>query len=108
MRADEQHPAAAVAEARVGVQEVRGAVQRDDGLAGARTAVDDERAADPARMMASWSAAMVPSTSRIRADRLLPRLAMNADWSSSAPRAREALGGEHLVPVVVTRPRVQR
>ncbi len=35
-------------------------------------------------MMASWSAAMVPSTSRIRGDRLLPRLAMNADWSSSA------------------------
>jgi hypothetical protein len=27
---------------------------------------------------------MVPSTSRIRADRLLLRLAMNADWSSSA------------------------
>ena len=41
---------------------------------------------DPARMMASWSAWMVPSTSRIRGDRLLPRLAMNADWSSSAAR----------------------
>jgi hypothetical protein len=26
---------------------------------------------------------MVPSTSRIRAERLLPRLAMKADWSSS-------------------------
>jgi hypothetical protein len=35
-------------------------------------------------MMASWSAAMVPSTSRIRGERLLPRLAMKADWSSSA------------------------
>ena len=39
---------------------------------------------DPARMIASWSAWMVPSTSRIWAERLLPRLAMNADWSSSA------------------------
>ena len=38
---------------------------------------------EPARMIASWSAWMVPSTSRIRGDRLAPRLAMNADWSSS-------------------------
>jgi hypothetical protein len=30
-------------------------------------------------MMASWSAAMVASTSRIRGDRLAPRLAMKAD-----------------------------
>ena len=35
-------------------------------------------------MMASWSAWMVPSTSRIRPDLLPPRLAMKADWSSSA------------------------
>lgn len=35
-------------------------------------------------MIASWSAWMVASTSRIRDDRLAPRLAMNADWSSSA------------------------
>lgn len=35
-------------------------------------------------MMASWSAWMVLSTSRICVERLLPRLAMNADWSSSA------------------------
>ena len=59
-------------------------MQGDDGLARTRTAVDDESAAESARMMASWSAWMVPSTSRIRADRLLPRLAMKADWSSSA------------------------
>ena len=44
VRTDEQHAAAVVTEARVGVEEVGGAVQRDDGLAGARTAVDDERA----------------------------------------------------------------
>jgi hypothetical protein len=35
-------------------------------------------------MIASWSAWIVPSTSRIRLDRLLPRLAMKADWSSRA------------------------
>ena len=34
-------------------------------------------------MMASWSAWMVPSTSRIRGERSVPRLAMKADWSSS-------------------------
>ena len=34
--------------------------------------------------MASWSAWMVPSTSRIRGVRLPPRVAMKADWSSSA------------------------
>ena len=82
--ADEQHATAAGPEAGVGVEEIRGAVQGDDGLARARAAVDDERALEPARMMASWSAWMVPSTSRIRADRLLPRAAMKADWSSSA------------------------
>ena len=47
VRADEQHAAAAVAEARVGVEQVRRAVQRDHGLARARAAVDDERAAGP-------------------------------------------------------------
>ena len=45
VRADEQHAAPAVAQPRVGVEQVGGAVQRDDGLAGARAAVDDERAA---------------------------------------------------------------
>ena len=35
-------------------------------------------------MTASWSAWMVLSTSRIRPDLLLPRLAMKADWSSRA------------------------
>jgi hypothetical protein len=35
-------------------------------------------------MIASWSAAMVPSTSRIRSVLVSPRLAMNDDWSSSA------------------------
>lgn len=44
VRADEQHAPFAVPEARVGVEEVGGAVQGDDGLAGARPAVDDEGA----------------------------------------------------------------
>ncbi len=35
-------------------------------------------------MIASWSAWMVPSTSRIRGERAPPRLAMKADWSSRA------------------------
>ena len=39
---------------------------------------------EDARMMASWSDWIVPSTSRIRGERLLPRVAMKADWSSSA------------------------
>ena len=47
VRTDEQHAAPAVTEARVGVEEVGGAVQGDDGLARARTAVDDEGAAGP-------------------------------------------------------------
>ena len=45
MRTDEQHAAPAMAEAGIGVEQVGGAVQGDDGLARARTAVDDERAA---------------------------------------------------------------
>ena len=45
MRTDEQHATPAVTEARIGVEEVGGAVQSDDGLPGTRTAVDDEGAA---------------------------------------------------------------
>ena len=67
MRPDEQHPTPAVAEARVGVEEVGSAVQSDDGLPRTRTAVDDEAPREDARMMASWSAWMVLSTSRMRA-----------------------------------------
>ena len=45
VRTDEEHAAATVTEARVGVQEVGGAVQGDDGLARSRAAVDDQRTA---------------------------------------------------------------
>ena len=43
VRPDDQHALALEREA-VGVEEVRGAVQRDHGLAGARPALDDEHA----------------------------------------------------------------
>ncbi len=42
MRADEQHPAPAVTQARVGIQQVSGAVQGHHGLARTRAAVDDQ------------------------------------------------------------------
>jgi hypothetical protein len=45
-------------------------------------------------MMASWSAWMVPRTSRMRGDRWLPRLAMKADWSSSAGKPASPASSE--------------
>ncbi len=45
VRPDEQHPAAPVTEPRVGVEQVRRAVQRHHGLARARTPVHDQRTA---------------------------------------------------------------
>ncbi|MCR6493663.1 hypothetical protein LJB74_14685 [Cellulomonas sp. P24] len=47
MGSDEQHPAPAMPEARVGVQEVGGAVKGDDGLARPRAAVDDQGVTGP-------------------------------------------------------------
>ena len=90
VRTDELHAAPAVTEAGVGVQKVGGAVQGDDGLARTRAAVDDKSAAGSSADDGVLVGRMVPSTSRIRGDRLLPRLAMKADWSSSAacPSAR--------------------
>ena len=46
-RADEQHTAAVVTEAGVGVEQVGGAVQGDDRLPRTRAAVDDESPAGP-------------------------------------------------------------
>ena len=100
VRPDEEHAAAAVPEPRVGVEEVRRAVQRDDGLAGARTAVDDEGAAragaddgvlvglDRAEHVAHPrrpAAAEAGDERRLVVERGVPL---------------EAVGGEHLVPVV--------
>jgi hypothetical protein len=47
VRTDEQHATAAVTEAGIGVEQVRGAVQGHDGLARTGTAVDDESTAGP-------------------------------------------------------------
>ena len=56
---------------------------------------------EPARMMASWSAWMVPSTSRIR---LRPAAAQAGDEGGLVVERGgvpgEPVGGEHLVPVV--------
>ena len=84
VRADEQHAAAAVPETGVGVEQVRGAVQRDDGLARAGSAVDDECAAGPRAddgvLVGLDGAEHVAHP----VERVPPRLAMKADWSSSA------------------------
>ena len=45
VRPDDQDPAAVVSQTRIGVQQVRRAVQRDDRLTGSRTTLDDQRAA---------------------------------------------------------------
>ena len=45
MWTDEQHSTPAVAEARVGIEEVGSTVQSDDGLPRTRTAVNDESSA---------------------------------------------------------------
>ena len=63
------------------------------------------RRADPARMIASWSAWMVPSTSRIRVG---PVGAQARDERGLVVERgvalRSPLGGEHLVPVVADPP----
>ena len=93
VRSDEQHAAAAAAEARVGVQQVGGAVQRHDGLARARAAVDDERAAgsgaDDGVLVGLDGREHIAHPARCG---VLPRLAMNADWSSSAARPSSPSG----------------
>jgi hypothetical protein len=101
MRADEQHPAAVMAEVGVGVEQVGGAVQRDDGLARPRPAVDDESAAgsraddrvlislDGAEHVAHAGGPVAAQTGDER------RLVVQR---RGVPR--DPLGGEHLVPVV--------
>ena len=98
--ADEQHPAVAVAEARVGVQQVGAAVQRDDGLAGAGAAVDDEGAArsgpDDRVLVGRDGAEHVPHPGR-------PVAAEAGDERGLVVERGvplQPVGGEHLVPVV--------
>ena len=101
MRADEQHAAAVVPQpSGVGVEQVRGPVQGDDGLARPRTAVDDERAlrsrADDGVLVGLDRAEHVAHPGR-------PVAAQAGDEGrlvveSGVPL--EPVRGEHLVPVV--------
>ena len=100
MRPDEEHAAAALAEARVGVEEVRRAVQGDDRLPGARAAVDDEGAAragaDDGVLVGLDRAEHVAHPAR-------PAAAQAGDERGLVVEggvALEPVGGEHLVPVV--------
>ena len=100
VRTDEQHAAPAVTEARVGVEEVGGAVQGDDGLAGARTAVDDESAAgsraDDGVLVGLDGAEHVSHPGR-------PAAAQAGDEGGLVVERGvpfEPVRGEHLVPVV--------
>ncbi len=100
VRTDEQHAAPAVREARVGVEEIGGAVQRDDGLPRTRTAVDDESAAgsraDDGVLVGLDGAEHIAH----------PRRAVAAQAGDEGGlvvergMADEPVRGEHLVPVV--------
>ena len=100
VRTDEQHAAPTVTEPWVGVQEVGSAVQGDDGLARARTAVDDERAAGPSAddgvLVGLDGAEHVSHPGR-------PVAAQAGDERGLVVERRAALEpgrGVHLVPVV--------
>ena len=89
-RADHQHAAALVA-APVGVEEVRRAVQRDHGLAGARAAADrDDARGSGARIARSCSAWMVATMECIERSRARDSCAISAPSptiGSSTPSA---------------------
>ena len=100
VRADEQHAAPAVAEAGIGVEEVRGAVQGDDCLPRARTTVDDESAtgasADDRVLVGLDGAEHIPHPGR-------PAAAQAGDEGGLVIERRvpfKAVRREHLVPVV--------
>ena len=103
MRADEEHAAASAAEPRVGIQQVCRAVQRDDRLAGAWSAVDDERLA-----RAGPDDGVLVGLDR-REDVAHPLGAAAAEArderrlgveGGGGPQLVEGCGGEGLVPVV--------
>ena len=101
VRTDEQHAAAAVTEAGVGVEEVGGAVQRDDGLARTRTTVDDERAAgsgaDDRVLVGLDGAEHVSHPGRSVAAQARDKGGLVVE-RGGVPG--EPVRGEHLVPVV--------
>ena len=101
VRADEEHPAAAVAQARVGVEQVGGAVQGDDGLAGARAAVDDQRTLRPGPddgvLVGGDGAEHVAHPGRAGGAEAGDEGGLVVE-GGGVPG--EPVGGEHLVPVV--------
>jgi hypothetical protein len=101
VRTDEQHAAAVVTEAGVGVEQVRGAVQRDDGLARARPAVDDERTggsrADDGVLVGLDGAEDVAHPRRPGAAQARDERGLVVE-RGGVPL--ELVRGEHLVPVV--------
>jgi hypothetical protein len=104
MRTDEQHAAPVVPESRIGVEEVGGAVERDDGLARTRAAVDDERAsrprADDGVLVGLNGAKHVPHPGR-------PVAAQAGDEGGLVVERGmpfEPIRGEHLVPVIADPP----
>ncbi len=101
VRTDEQYAAPAVTEARVGVQEVGGAVQSDDGLACPRTAVDDESAAgtraDDGVLVGLDGAEHIAHPGRAVAAQAGDEGGLVVERCGVS---FEAVRGEHLVPVV--------
>ena len=100
VRTDEQHAAPAVTQARIGVQQVGGAVQGDNGLSGTRTAVDDESAAgsgaDDGVLVRGDGAEHVAHPGR-------PAAAQAGDEGGLVVERGvpvKPVRGEHLVPVV--------
>src|SRR6185295_10052495 len=98
---DEQYAASTVPEPWVGVEEVGSAVQGDDGLARARTAVDDESAAGPSaddRVLVGLDGAEhVAHPGRPVAAQAGNERGLVVQRGGVT---HEAVRGEHLVPVV--------
>ncbi|GGX28604.1 hypothetical protein GCM10010341_57570 [Streptomyces noursei] len=100
VRTDEQHAAPTVAEARVGVEKVGGAMQGDDRLAGARAAVDDESA--PGTRPDDGVLVGLDGGEHVAHPRR-PGAAQAGDEGGLVVERGvpvQSVGGEHLVPVV--------
>jgi hypothetical protein len=100
VRADEQHSAAAAAEAGVGVEQIGSAVQGDDGLARTRTAVDHERSAgagaDDRVLVGRDGTEHVPHTRRAAG----PQAGDESGLVIECGVALQPVKAEDLVPVV--------
>ena len=100
VRADEEDAAPTVSEARVGVEEVRRPVQSDDGLAGSRSAVDDQSAtrarADDRVLVGLDRAEHIPHVGRSTAAQARDEGGLVVESGVTL----ESFIGEHFVPVV--------